>query len=140
LYAVLSPSRVKYYTCTQNISGLSHKQCTSILVPSKLLQICVCYTYILYVKKLSLWWNKGLRNIISHYSIMLVHLSIAFTENCVYWTYNICGLNHQYPITTLGFTSFYNNVLNYVHSISPFNDSSYNFLIGHLHRLVSNYK
>lgn len=51
---------------------------------------------------------------------MLVHLSIAFTENSIHWTYNICGLNHQYPITTLGFTSFYNNMLNSVHSISPF--------------------
>jgi len=111
-----------------------------LIVPSKLLQICFCYTYILYVKELSSWRNKGLRNTISHYSIMLVQLSIAFTENCVYWTYNICGLNHQYPTTTLGFTSFYNNVLNYVHSISPFNESSYNFLISHSHRLVSNYK
>jgi len=83
-------------------------------------EIYVCYTHVLYVKELSLWWKKGLRNTISHYSITLVHLSIAFTENCVYWTYNICCLNHQYPITTLGFISFYNNVLNPVHSISPF--------------------
>jgi hypothetical protein len=54
---------------------------------------------------------------------MQVQLSIAFTENCVYWTYNICGLNHPYPFTTFSFTIYV---------------SSYNFLTSHSHRPVSN--
>jgi hypothetical protein len=119
-----------------------------------------------------------------HY-IMFVHLSIEFAENCVYWTYNICGLNQQYPFTTLSFTSFHNNnvliknqdqldaqsllktLIVIVHLVGlgfwyirdarwkqyqiqqcvefctlniTIYDCSYNFLIGHSHRLISNYE
>ena len=98
-----------------------------------------CYTHILYVKELPLWWDKGLRHTILHYSIMLLHLFIAFTENCINWTYKSRGLNHQYPFTTLSFTSFYNNVLNSVQSVSPFMMAVTIFWSA-IHRLVSNYK
>ena len=129
---LLSASSVKYCTCTQHISGLSHKQCTSILVPSKLfLQIYFCDTHILYVKELSLWWNKGLRNTISHYSI--------------YW--KLCILDIQY-LWFKPSISFHNpQVYQFLKQCVEFctlsitiYDISYNFLRGHSHRLVSNYK
>jgi hypothetical protein len=109
------------YMHTKSQWFLSHKQCISILVPSKLLHIYVCYTYIHTVCQGIVF---VMEQRIKKYHFTLQHyvgaFSIAFTENSVYWTHNICGLNHQYPITTLSFISFHNNVLNSVHSVSPF--------------------
>jgi hypothetical protein len=41
------------------------------------------------------WRSEKRASLISFQGVMLVHIQLEFTEDCVCWTCNVCGLNDR---------------------------------------------